>query len=79
MLSFSTKEGRETEEKFYTLAIEETEKGIINKALWAKALVESSNEIDKARAIYIKLRVQKYYDETRFEDEQERIQKESRK
>lgn len=71
MFNFSTKEKRDTDEKLYAIVVEEIERGTINKALWAKALADSDNDKDKTQALYIKLRVQKLYDERRFEQERQ--------
>lgn len=70
MLNFSTKEKRDMDEKLYSVVVEELENGTINKALWAKALADSDSDKDKTQALYIKLRVQKLYDEMNFEKEQ---------
>lgn len=70
MFNFSTKEKREMDEKLYAVVVEELENGTVNKALWAKALADSDSDKDKTQALYIKLRVQKLYDEINFEKEQ---------
>jgi cation transport ATPase len=69
MFNFSTKEKRDIDEKLYSIVVEEIESGVINKALWAKALAESNNDKDRTRASYIKLRVRRLYDKMEFEQE----------
>jgi cation transport ATPase len=71
MFNFSTKEKRDLDEKLYAVVVEEIESGQIHKAFWAKALAESDNDKDKTQALYIKLRVQKLYDEIHFERERQ--------
>lgn len=69
MFNFFTKEKRDIDEKLYFVVVKEIEDGVINKALWAKALAGSNGDKDKTQALYIKLRVQKLYDEIKFEQD----------
>jgi hypothetical protein len=41
----------------YDIVAEEIESGILHKGTWAKAFAEANADKDKARAIYLKLRV----------------------
>jgi hypothetical protein len=61
MASASSKRLRE--ESFYELALSELEDGEVRKGIWAKSLVSSEGDEEKARAIYIKLRVESLFDE----------------
>ena len=54
---------RLTEEKIYEQVAEEIQNGIRRNGLWAKAIAEAELNDEKAKAIYIKLRVQSVIDE----------------
>jgi hypothetical protein len=41
----------------YEIVAEEIESGVLHKGTWAKAFAEAYADMDKARAIYLKLRV----------------------
>ena len=45
------------EELLYEFVADELESGDLNKGLWTKALAETNFEKDKAKAVYVKLRV----------------------
>jgi hypothetical protein len=60
---FKTPEDRLSEIQLYELVAEELEKGEQSKGLWAKALAEGEGNIEKARGLYIKLRVKMVQDE----------------
>lgn len=51
------------EEELYSAALKELEQGYRRDGLWAKALEKSDFNTDKAKAIYIGLRVQSMKDE----------------
>lgn len=54
---------RLNEEKIYVQVAEEIHNGILRNGLWAKAIAEAELNEEKAKAIYIKLRVQSIIDE----------------
>ena len=54
---------REQEEEFYELVAKEIEEGKQRKGLWAKALAESNFKDNKAKSLYLKMRVQSLIDE----------------
>jgi hypothetical protein len=53
-----------TEEDLFAEAHREISKGVKSDGIWARALAESDMDIDKARAAYIRLRVQSLKIET---------------
>ena len=60
---FKTPEDRLSEIQLYELVAEELEQGEPSKGLWAKALAEGEGNIEKAKGLYIKLRVEMIKDE----------------
>ena len=60
---FKTPEDRLSEIQLYELVAEELEQGEQFKGLWAKALAEGEGNIEKAKGLYIKLRVEMIKDE----------------
>jgi hypothetical protein len=60
---FETPEDRLTEVQLYELVAEELENNQQSKGLWAKAISDSEGNHEKAKALYIKLRVQMIKDE----------------
>jgi hypothetical protein len=62
---FKTKQSvsRLAEEMLYAQVAEEIQNGIKRNGLWAKAIADAELNEDKAKAIYIKLRVQSLIDE----------------
>ena len=54
---------RLVEEELYAEALRELEQGIRRDGLWAKAFAKSEGNEEKAKALYIELRVQAYRDE----------------
>ena len=60
---------RLTEEMLYAQVAEEIQNGIRRDGLWAKAISEAELNEDKAKAIYIKLRVQSLIDEMNIAQE----------
>ena len=52
-----------SEIQLYELVAEELEQGEQSKGLWAKALAEGEGNIEKAKGLYIKLRVEMIKDE----------------
>lgn len=73
----SSKESAERllEEHIYAQVVEELSRGLKRDGLWAKALVHSHGEEQKAKALYIRYRVQSIFDEMVVTDA-ERRQKE---
>ena len=63
---------RLSEEQMYALAVQEIESGQRRDGLWGKAYAESGGNVDKAKAVYIKLRVQSLYDEVHLAGEIEK-------
>jgi len=62
------------EDSLYEQALEELDSNNINKATWAKAFADAEGDDSKARAYYIKRRVENLkIEEKRLCDEQERI------
>lgn len=57
------------EDELYLRALTDLENGIINEALWAKALADSDGDANKQKAIYLKSIVQRYKDITASNDE----------
>ena len=66
---------RKEEEAFYEFVYKEIEEGKQRKGLWAKALADAKFEENKAKSLYIKLRVQSLIDEK----EKKSIEKEQSK
>jgi hypothetical protein len=60
---FKTPEDRLSEIQLYELVAEELEQGEQSKGLWAKALADGEGNIEKAKGLYIKLRVQMIKDQ----------------
>jgi hypothetical protein len=62
---FKTKQSisRLAEEMLYAQVAEEIQNGVRRNGLWAKAIVDAELNEDKAKVIYIKLRVQSLIDE----------------
>ena len=60
---FKTPEDRLSEIQLYELVAEELEHGEQSKGLWAKALAEGEGNIEKAKGLYIRLRVEMIKDE----------------
>ena len=58
-----TPEDRLSEIELYELVAEEIENNQQSKGLWLKALSDSEGDLDKAKALYVKLRVQMLEDE----------------
>lgn len=54
---------RQADEKFYAMAFEELDRGIIRSGLWAKALASAQGDEAKARGLYLRYRVQAYRDD----------------
>ena len=54
---------RLAEEMLYAEAMREIEQGIRRDGLWGKAIAESDGDDKKAKALYLKLRVQSLKDE----------------
>lgn len=54
---------RVTEEALYAEALREVEAGQRRDGLWAKALAECTMDVQRAQALYLKLRVQSLKDE----------------
>lgn len=46
------------DEKYYKIVSDEIKENRINEAVWLKAMVEAKRDVEKAKIIYIKLRVQ---------------------
>lgn len=61
----SSKESAERllEEQVYAKVVEELSQGLKRDGLWAKALADSHGEEQKAKALYIRYRVQSIFDE----------------
>ena len=57
------------EEKLYEDVVQELNQNIRRDGLWAKALASSDGSEEKAKSIYIKLRVQSMKDEAEVIDE----------
>ena len=57
---------RLVEEQLYETVVQELQQGIKREGLWAKALVLSDGEDNKAKAQYIKLRIQSLIDEVQI-------------
>lgn len=55
--------GRKVEEQLYLVVAEELERGLINQALWLKALEQADGNERRQTAAYIKLRIQALRDE----------------
>ena len=66
---------RLSEEMLYAKVAEEIQRGIRRDGLWAKAISEAELNEDKAKAIYIKLRVQSLVDEINISKEADDEQK----
>ena len=58
-----TPEDRLSEIELYELVAEEIENNQQSKGLWLKALSDSDGDLDKGKALYVKLRVQMIKDE----------------
>lgn len=75
--------GRLADEVIYENVLKEIESGKRRGGVWAKALSESDGDIEKAKALYIKLRVQSIFDEIKvqeeIEEEKERLKLEKDK
>lgn len=54
---------RKQEEEFYELVAKEIEEGKQRKGIWAKALAEYNFKDNKAKSLYLKMRVQSLIDE----------------
>ena len=67
---------RLTEEKIYEQVADEIQNGIRRNGLWAKAIAEAELNDEKAKAIYIKLRVQSIIDEINLSNTVENERKE---
>jgi hypothetical protein len=65
---FKTPEDRLSEVQLYEMVAEEIANNQQSKGLWAKAIAETEGEIEKAKALYIKLRVQMIMDEWAYAD-----------
>lgn len=63
--------GRLADEVIYENVLKEIESGKRKGGVWAKALSESDGDIEKAKALYIKLRVQSIFDEIKVQEELE--------
>jgi len=63
---FKSHEEKFSEEALYAAVLKEMESGIRKDGLWAKALAKSEFNHDKAKALYIELRVQSVKDENDF-------------
>ncbi len=61
--------GRLADEVIYENVLKEIESGKRRGGVWAKALSESDGDIEKAKALYIKLRVQSIFDEIKVQEE----------
>ena len=59
-----TPEDRLSEIELYELVAEEIENNEKSKGLWTKALSDSEGDMERAEALYIKLRVQMISDES---------------
>ena len=60
---FQTPEDRLSEIQLYELVAEELDQSKQSKGLWAKALADGEGNIEKAKGLYIKLRVEMIRDE----------------
>jgi hypothetical protein len=60
---FKTPEDRLSEIQLYELVAEELDQSKQSKGLWAKALADGEGNIEKAKGLYIKLRVEMIRDE----------------
>lgn len=60
---FKTSRDRLTEVQLYELVAKEIENNRQSKGLWAKAFADTEGDFEKAKALYIKLRVQMIKDE----------------
>ena len=70
---------RLAEEMLYAEAMREIEQGLRRAGLWGKAIAESDGDEKKAKALYLKLRVQSLKDEfERIKEEKDRIIKEEK-
>lgn len=56
-------QGRLAEEALYSQVAEEIATGIRREGLWAKAIADSDGSAERARALYIRFRVQSLFDE----------------
>ena len=65
---FKTPEDRLSEIELYELVAEEIANNQQSKGLWAKAIADTEGELEKAKALYIKLRVQMIKDEWAYAD-----------
>ncbi len=65
---FKTPEDRLSEIELYELVAEEIVNNQQSKGLWAKAIADAEGELEKAKALYIKLRVQMIMDEWAYAD-----------
>lgn len=55
--------GRMLDEELYAIAIHEFESGKRRDGLWAKAIVEGGGDEGRVKAAYLRLLVQKFWDE----------------
>ena len=65
---FKTPEDRLSEVQLYEMVAEEIANNQQSKGLWAKAIADTEGELEKAKALYIKLRVQMIMDEWAYAD-----------
>jgi len=63
MKFFKTSEERLAEDWVYEKVAEEIERNELRKGLWLKASADAMGDERKARAIYVRLRVQQFVDE----------------
>lgn len=63
----ATAAARLVEEQLYGHVAQELKRGIRREGLWAKALADSDGNDEKAKALYLKYRVQSIRDESEIE------------
>jgi hypothetical protein len=78
-LKLSNPSDRLTENELFEKAYNEVENGELNTGLWARALSDSDGEEKKARALYLKLRVQHFKDEQFVHEQKSRTEKRRQK
>ena len=69
-IKLSSARARLREEKLYEKVIQELDKGFKREGLWIQALIKSDGSEEKAKLLYIKLRVQSIKDEIEIETEE---------
>lgn len=69
---------RLSEETLYAQVVKELEAGIRRDGIWAKALIDSNGDQDKAKTLYVRYRVQSLKDEDALQREVETSEQEIR-